>query len=141
MIRVPSRGFFPDGYEARARIRTAFYSPSILACQREKTSRRYKKSDAPYGYDVPAGDLVVNEGEATVVRRICLWQRRGMTLAQIADHLNRDRVPTKRGGAWSARQVFRIVRSQILRGDLKWGDVVARGHHEPIIRTRRERDG
>jgi len=138
----PFGRFFLQIIGAFAELESGIIGERVRHGMRQKAlAGGFNGTSAPFGYDVRDGGLVVNEGEATVVRRICLWQRRGMTLARIADRLNRDRVPTKRRGTWSTRQVFRIVHSSLLRGDLKWGDVVAKGHHEPIIRTRRERDG
>jgi len=96
---------------------------------------------APFGYDIVDSGLVVNEREAACVRRIASWRRRGKSLAWIANRLERERVPTKRGGHWSAKQIFRIVHSPILRGDLRWSDVVMKGTHEAILKDRRRRDG
>jgi len=96
---------------------------------------------APFGYDVRDGGLVVNDREAATVRRIASWRGRGKSLAWIANRLEREGVPTKRGGHWSTKQVFRIVHSPILRGDLRWSDVVITGHHQAILKERRRRDG
>ncbi len=101
----------------------------------------FNQMSAPFGYDIRNGGLVVNEREAVTVRRIASWRRHGKSLAWIASRLERERVPTKRGGHWSTRQIFRIVHSPILRGDLRWSDVVIKGTHAAILKDRRRRDG
>ena len=96
---------------------------------------------APFGYEVRRGGLVVNRREAPVVRQICTWRRQGQSLTQIAARLNTGRVRTKKGKAWTKRQVFRVVHNPLYRGALHWEDVVTPGTHPAIVawtpRTRR----
>jgi len=87
----------------------------------------------PYGYEVNDSRLVINQSEAVVVRRIDRWRHRGKSYRWIADRLNATRIPTKRGKAWTARQVFRIDHSPLYRGALHWQEIVTPGTHEPII--------
>ncbi len=97
---------------------------------------------APFGYEVRRGGLVVNRREASVVGRICTWRRQGHSLAWIAARLNEDGVQTKKGKAWTKRQVFRVVHNPLYRGSLHWEDVVTPGTHPAIVTwTPRKRRG
>ena len=138
----PFGRFFVQVIAAFAELESGIIAERVRIRMREKAVQGgFNGMSAPFGYDIGEGGLVVNEGEAAVIRRIWRWRGRGKSLAWIADRLERERVPTKRGGRWSTRQVFRIVHSSILRGNLKWGDVVVKGPHQPIIVDRRGRDG
>lgn len=89
----------------------------------------------PYGYDlntVRVGTktrtvLVVNEGEAAVVRRIYAMHEQGLSLRGIANVLTLDDVPTpKRGKKWSGEAVRIILSNPVYRGRLefagkRWG--------------------
>lgn len=97
---------------------------------------------APFGYEVLRGGLVVNPREAPTVLRICGWRREGQTLAWIAAQLNTQGIPTKKGKAWTKRQVFRVVHNPLYRGALHWEDVVTPGTHPAIVAwTPRKRRG
>lgn len=65
----------------------------------------------PYGYSRLRGRLVVEPKEIETVRLILnLWQS-GQSFSAIAQHLNRHRVKTRKGGTWE----HSIVRSIIQR--------------------------
>lgn len=73
-----------------------------LAGKKEKAQKGgFAGGPAPLGYarDKDGGLQVVAE-EAEVVRRIYTLRKQGRTLQEIADTLNAEGVPTKRGGSW-----------------------------------------
>ncbi len=88
---------------------------------------------APYGYDIIDGELKINRAEAEVIKRIFKMHRIGMFLESITNQLNEFDVPTKKGGAWSKKQVWRILHSTIVRGYLRWDGITAKGIHPAII--------
>lgn len=88
---------------------------------------------APYGYDIVDGELCINKKEAEIVEAIFKMHRIGMSLVSITNQLNEFDVPTKKGGAWSKKQVWRILHSTIVRGYLQWDGITAKGIHTPII--------
>lgn len=53
----------------------------------------YMASIPPYGYDVAAGNLTVNEEQARIVRHIFQWAREGSGLHAIATRLEAEGVP------------------------------------------------
>jgi len=88
-----------------------------------------------YRYDRRKGNLVVVRRQAVIVReiyRLYFDERRSMQA--IADLLNVQGAPTKKGGKWSKRQVFRVLHSPLYLGDRRWEDVITPGTHRPIIR-------
>jgi len=138
----PFGRFFVQIIGAFAELESGLIGERVRHGMRQKALQGgFNGMSAPFGYDVRDGGLVVNDREAAVVRRIWRWRRRGKSLAWIANRLERERVPTKRGGHWSTKQVFRIVHSPILRGDLRWSDVVIKGTHQAILKDGRRRDG
>lgn len=60
-----------------------------------------------YGYaTAPGGATTIVEMEAQVIRRICtLFAVERLTPRQIADRLNREHVPSPRGGVWNASSI------------------------------------
>ncbi len=97
---------------------------------------------APYGYRTDGkGRLVVHEAEAETVRRIFRMRGEGRTLQQIADWLNAEGVPTRRGGKWHPGTVRYILDNPKYRGQVeyffRWQDdktrVIQEGEHTAII--------
>ena len=71
-----------------------------------------------YGYDhIDNLHLSVNEAEATVVRRIFQLYDEGVGCRKIAQELNSEAIPTKKGAAWDARGVRRILGNSIYCGE------------------------
>ncbi len=86
-----------------------------------------------YGYKpVPGkpGELVIDEDEACIVRRIFREYAAGKTPRDIAIGLNRDSVPSPRGSVWNASTINGsnarnngILRNPIYGGELIWNRV------------------
>lgn len=86
-----------------------------LTRERTKAALMHKKASGkvyghtPYGFDRMGDELIPNTDEQAVMRRITVMRGDGLSLAKIADALNADGLPTKRGTAWSAMQVKRAA--------------------------------
>jgi DNA invertase Pin-like site-specific DNA recombinase len=104
----------------------------IGMCQKAQEGG-FNGMSAPFGYDIVNGELMVRKEEAEVVKRIFKMKEEGMTLESITNLLSEFNVPTKRGGAWSKKQVWRILHSAIVRGYLHWDGITVKGIHTPII--------
>ena len=140
--RGPFGRFFLQIIGAFVELESGIIGERVRHGMRQKALQGgFNGMSAPYGYDVRPGGLVPNDGEATVVRRICAWRRRGRSFGWIADALNRRGVPTKKGKAWTKRQLFRIVHNPLYQGALHWDDVVTPGTHPAIIAGSSEKDG
>ena len=57
----------------------------------------YSGGQAPMGYTVHDGSLVINEEEATVVRRVFELREAGVVLLDIVDKLNKEGYRTRKG--------------------------------------------
>lgn len=69
------------------------------------------------GYDVDdKGELVINEEEALVVRRIFHLYLDGMGLHRIAKQLNHEKVPTVTGAKWYDTTIRNILRNEKYKG-------------------------
>ncbi len=82
-----------------------------------------------YGYDAGgrAGDLAINEAEARIVRRIFAEYVGGATPRQIVAGLNRDHIPSPRGGQWAAntlngnpKRQNGILNNRLYAGEIVW---------------------
>ena len=86
------------------------------------------------------GGLAIVAEEAEIVRRIYSLRRQRKGYKAIADVMNQDGVPTKRGGKWYAATVRYILDNPKYKGLIeyyfKWegeGYVLRQGSHEPIL--------
>jgi site-specific DNA recombinase len=61
------------------------------------------------GFDAIDGKLIANDAEQALIARMKAMRADGMSFARIADRLNLDRVPTKRGGTWASMTVKKIL--------------------------------
>lgn len=77
----------------------------------------FKISYPPYGYDTVDGRMVVNESQAEIVRFIFAEILSGKGTHKIADDLNRHKVPTKKGGRWTATTISGMVSNEKYTGD------------------------
>lgn len=88
--------------------REAIGERTATALQHKK-AHRMVYSRTPYGYERDGGSLVPVEGEQTVISRMRLYRANGWTFRKIADVLNEETVPTKRGGKWFAQTVKDVL--------------------------------
>jgi DNA invertase Pin-like site-specific DNA recombinase len=96
----------------------------------------YSGGQAPMGYKVQDGNLVINEEEAEVVREIFRLRDSGHVLLDIMSILNESGYKTRRGGKFALSTVQSIVNNRkTYEGYYKYGkgDWV-KGQHEPILK-------
>ena len=79
-----------------------------------KEAKEKKKGlrHVPFGYDSKDGKLVPNRQEQQVIRTARQLRAAGLTLRDIAAHLNRKLIPTKRGGVWASSMVHYLLRQE-----------------------------
>lgn len=83
--------------------------------ERTSTALQYKKSQGqhigsvPYGYEAIDKTLAVVESEAAAIALIKDMKEQGLKLQAIADELNAQNIPTKRGGKWYATSVKNVL--------------------------------
>lgn len=105
--------------------------------ERYRRGKRYRAktgvvnvlSGAPYGYRYMRktadsdGCYVVNEGEAVVVRQIYQWYtHEWQSIGAIARSLNKQAVPTRKGGSrWERSTVWAVLRNPAYMGRAAYG--------------------
>lgn len=78
----------------------------------------YKLSYPPYGYDYLDEQVIVNEEQAQVVKRIFNSVLEGIGTERIARQLNEEGIPTKRNGNWTGSTIRGIVKNEKYTGDV-----------------------
>ncbi|MGV8130939.1 MAG: recombinase family protein [Candidatus Pacearchaeota archaeon] len=88
-----------------------------------------------YGYESKEGNLVVNDTEAEIIKRIYhLKNRKKYTLTAIANELNKDGIPTKRNkGNWYPSTIKKILNNKMYRGFLSYKGKKIKGNYQSII--------
>jgi site-specific DNA recombinase len=90
-----------------------------MTSERVKFTLKHKRESGqvycpitPLGFDRRGEKLVENASEAAVIRKILrLRSKKRMTMREIADKLNAEKVPTKRGGRWHAVTIQKVLRA------------------------------
>jgi site-specific DNA recombinase len=91
----------------------------------------------PIGYDYDNGKLVVNEYEATQVRKIYEWYLGGMSPDKIAERL-RDEGYTNRYSSWlNSTSVRNVLTSEVYLGKIHFGSVEVENAHEALVTRER----
>lgn len=81
----------------------------------------------PYGYKTGEdGKLEVDEYEAGIIKRIHKESLSGKGVDSIAEDLNADDVPTRKGGRWAGKTVNGVIENTIYKGLRFW-----RGNYYP----------
>jgi len=97
----------------------------------------YSGGNAPMGYKVQNGQLVINEEEAEVVRKIFEWRDGGATLMSIVEELNDCGYHTRKGNKFVISTVQSIVNNRkTYEGWYRYGKdgEWVKGQHEPILK-------
>jgi DNA invertase Pin-like site-specific DNA recombinase len=86
----------------------------------------------PFGYRYEDG-LVAVEAEAVVVRRIFSEFVGGASITAITRNLERDKIPTVRGGRWQTTTVSGILRGVRYAGLIEHNGERFEATHEPLV--------
>lgn len=107
----------------------------VSAVKHISAARGTHLGPTPYGYTRPegSGPLEPHPAEAAVVRRIFEESAGGKSARAIAQALNADRVPPKRGVDWSPSVVSRILRNPVYVGRIRLNGEEHAGAHEPLV--------
>jgi site-specific DNA recombinase len=89
-------------------------SERTAAALRHKREKRQAYSPTPYGFDRICDMLVINHDEQKVIEEILELREKGWSLRQIADALNEQMIPAKRGGQWFASSVRAVLLTSLL---------------------------
>ena len=65
-----------------------------------------------YGFTTDRKQLVPDQAEQEIARRIRRLHRGGLSIRKITDQLNAEQVPAKRGGTWHPTTVARVLQGK-----------------------------
>ena len=85
---------------------------------RRKFSKGESNAFDIYGYRFQDGRLVVEPGEATVVKRVFQMYLDGMGTRAIANRLNKENIPTRRGKQWYHTTIMTMIRDEKYTGNM-----------------------
>ena len=101
-----------------------------LISERTRSALSHKRAhgkvfgSTPYGQDRLGDDLYANPEEQSIIERMRAMRESGATLRAIADALNDDGIPSKRGGTWYASSIRCVLENGVERsGAFDGGDV------------------
>lgn len=95
----------------------------------------YSGGNAPYGYKVVDGQLVINEKEAEGVKRIFQLHEQGLSLRKIEEIMQAEGYVGKRGRPIQNTTIMVIINNEpTYRGMYRYGNGEwVKGKHEPIL--------
>ncbi|KAB7704908.1 recombinase family protein [Bacillus aerolatus] len=103
----------------RERIRERVFENMLHAANHGKWL-----TQSPYGYDLIHKELVVNETEAEVVKRVYdLYLNEGLGFYSIAKKLNQEGIPSKKKRGWSIRSIKLLLTNPVYKGTLVWNRI------------------
>ncbi len=101
--------------------------------QKAKKGTGYLGFGQPFGYLYQDRSLSVIESEAEVVQTIHTLYLGGLSMQDIANHLDANNVNSKKGAGWSKEAVSNILHNPLYCGYVRWDGILRKGHHVPII--------
>lgn len=91
-----------------------------IIAERTKDSLQYKKENKQVYSQCPLGFLIDNNGnlledkkEMKTVHYINSLRTEGLSLSKIANRLNNENIPTKKGGRWASETIRKILNNTI----------------------------
>lgn len=100
---------------AFAEFERTLISERTSAALSHKKSKKQVYGHLPYGYSRNGNNLVPNEQEQKILKRIFEWRNEKRSLYDIACQLNDLGVPSKKGGTWHAATIAHIVNNDLYR--------------------------
>ena len=100
---------------------------------RARSEGRWTGGPRPYGYDVSRGVLTPNRAEAQVVRYMFARYLELGSLAHVAEDVSASGALNRKGRAWDAAAIGRVLENRLYQGDLPHYGVARPGRHEPLV--------
>ncbi len=121
-------------------------SQEVKRCMTLNAQKGVRQTIASFGYRIDNGEMVPDDTEAPIVRRIFEDFTSGKGLYPIAKELNAQGLKTHRGSSFENRTIEYIIRNPVYIGKLRWNPtgrtrrkfddpniILADGTHEPLI--------
>ena len=117
----PMRKAFRQFMGIVSELEKAFITMRLSAGRINKAQKGgYAGGSAALGYKVRGKKLTVDKKSSETVRQVQKMKRQGKSLHEIARILNKNGIPTARGGKWYAGTVKYILENPIYRGVLHY---------------------
>lgn len=87
----------------------------------------------PYGYKIQEGSLIPSPSESSVVLSVFDKYLEGETLEDIAQWLNRSRVPTRKDKTWHRSTVRYLLRNPLYAGYQRRNGVLRKSSHPGLL--------
>jgi len=101
--------------------------------QKAKTNGGILGFNIPYGYNYENSKLIINDNEASQVKKIFKLYLDGYSMKKISGMLNEKEIPTKQNKNWGSQTISTILKNPLYCGYLHWEDYLNPGDHVPII--------
>ena len=101
--------------------------------QKAKTNGGILGFNIPYGYNYENSKLIINDNEASQVKKIFKLYLDGYSMKKISGMLNEKEIPTKQNKNWGSQTISTILKNPLYCGYLHWEDYLNPGDHIPII--------
>jgi DNA invertase Pin-like site-specific DNA recombinase len=92
-----------------AELERGLIAERTASAMKVKRERLEVYSRPTIGFDAIDGRLIANDAEQALITRISSLRADGLSFGKIANQLNADKVPTKRGGRWFASTIKQIL--------------------------------
>jgi site-specific DNA recombinase len=117
------RAFFQIALVFAEWERNALVERVNLGLRAKRARGEFAGGSAPYGWQIVKGAIVLHPEESAILERMRRWHKAGETCVAIADRLNKEGIPSKRGKQWSDETVRRAIKGN--QATLKSGRVKA----------------
>ena len=101
--------------------------------QKAKTNGGILGFNIPYGYNYENSKLIINDNEASQVKKIFKLYLDGYSMKKISGMLNEKEIPTKQNKNWGSQTISTILKNPLYCGYLHWEDYLNPGDHDLII--------
>lgn len=93
-----------------------------LGYEQKTKEGNYTNTFGVFGYDyINKQGLVVNENESYYVKKIYKWYLLDNNMSEIARHLTKLNIKTKRGGKWYQSTIKSILTNPLYIGNIRYG--------------------
>ena len=127
-------GFFQEGLlELLSEYYVRNLATEVKKGLKERVLEGMPPGSIPYGYKSDNGKIVIDEEKAKVV--LCIFEKylQGDGYGKIANHLNENRIPKLRGGAWRHDDISRMLYTTLYYGKITYNGNLYESKVEPII--------
>ncbi|MFH9244697.1 recombinase family protein [Streptomyces lydicus] len=136
----PMRTFVRQVMGAAAQLERGIIAKRLRNGRKTKAAKGGYATGAPaYGQRAVDKELQPHDQEAEVIARMRQWQAEGVSIRGIADRLNAEGTPTKRGARWHPTTVNRLLNPEARQAARDQSNRVRAAEREETKRRRADR--